>query len=88
MYKLTVKIGGMACPMCEAHVNDAVRRAFPVKKVTSSHAKGEAVILSDLPIDEPSLRAAIDATGYKALSVTSEPYTKKPLFPLSRGANR
>ena len=35
MIKTTVKISGMACAMCEAHINDAVRGAFPVKKVTS-----------------------------------------------------
>ena len=31
MQKITVKIDGMICGMCEAHVNDAVRKAFPVK---------------------------------------------------------
>lgn len=38
--KIVVKVDGMQCGMCEAHVNEAVRAAFPVKKVTSSHAKG------------------------------------------------
>ena len=32
MNKITVKIDGMMCGMCESHVNDAIRRAFPVKK--------------------------------------------------------
>ena len=49
MYQTTLKIDGMACSMCESHVNDAVRKAFPVKKVTSSHSKGETVILSEQP---------------------------------------
>ena len=80
MNKITVKIDGMMCGMCESHVNDAIRRAFPVKKVTSSHAKGEAVILTDDSIDEAPLRAAIDATGYKVLSVESGPYEKKGFF--------
>lgn len=39
MYKITLDVDGMACGMCEAHVNDAVRKAFQVKKVTSSHSK-------------------------------------------------
>ena len=39
MYKITLDVDGMACGMCEAHVNDAVRKAFQVKKVTSSHMK-------------------------------------------------
>ena len=47
MVKITLEVEGMACGMCEAHVNDAIRKAFPVKKVTSSHTKGETVILAD-----------------------------------------
>ena len=43
MIQTTVQVSGMVCSMCEAHVNDAVRSALNVKKVTSSHAKGETV---------------------------------------------
>ena len=46
MLKITLGVDGMMCGMCESHVNDAVRKAFPVKKVTSSHGKGQTVILS------------------------------------------
>ena len=80
MQKITVKIEGMMCGMCESHVNDAIRRAFPVRKVTSSHARGEAVILAESEIDEGALRAAIDRTGYRVLSVQCEPYEKRGLF--------
>ena len=44
MIKTTVKVDGMMCGMCEAHINDAIRRNFNVKKVKSSHSKGETVI--------------------------------------------
>lgn len=80
MLKITMKVDGMMCGMCESHVNDAIRRAFPVKKVTSSHSKGETVILTEKDIDEAALRAAIDATGYEVKAVTKEPYEKKGLF--------
>ena len=80
MIKTVVKVEGMACSMCEAHVNDAVRGAFPVDKVTSSHSKGETVILSREPLDETALRTVIDGTGYKAGSVTAAPYEKKGFF--------
>jgi len=80
MLKITMKVDGMMCGMCESHINDAVRRAFPVKKVMSSHSKGETVILSDGDIDESALRAAIDATGYKVESLAKENYEKKGLF--------
>lgn len=39
MVKITVGIEGMACGMCETHLGEAVRNAFQVKKVTSSHTK-------------------------------------------------
>ena len=80
MNKITLKIDGMMCGMCESHINDAVRQKFRVKKVTSSHAKGETVILTEDDIGEQPLRAVIEATGYKVLSVKSEPYEKKGLF--------
>lgn len=80
MYQTTVGVDGMMCGMCEAHVNDAVRKAFPVKKVSSSHTKGETVILSEQPLDETALRAAIGETGYDVLSVSSKPHEKHGLF--------
>ncbi len=54
--KIVVKVDGMQCGMCEAHVNEAVRNAFPVKKVTSSHAK-ETVILTEQDIDDAKLKS-------------------------------
>lgn len=80
MTKYTVKVDGMQCGMCEAHVNDAVRKAFPIKKVTSSHAKKQTVILSEKPISEQTLKKVINDTGYTVLSVKSESYEKKGLF--------
>ena len=84
MLKITVQVDGMMCGMCEAHVNDAVRKAFPVKKVTSSHNKGQTVILAENHIDEDALRAVINATGYEVKSVSTEPYVKKGLFGFGR----
>ncbi len=80
MMKITLKIDGMMCGMCESHVNDAVRKAFPVKKVTSSHSKGETVILTETDISEEQLRTAIEPTGYRVLAVSKEKYEKKGLF--------
>ena len=80
MIQTTVKVSGMACSMCEAHINDAVRNAFPVDKVSSSHAKGKTVILSKEPLDEKALRAAIEGTGYQVGEICREPYEKKGLF--------
>ena len=80
MVKITVGVEGMACGMCEAHINEAVRNAFPVKKVTSSHAKKQTVIIAEQEIAEQELKNAIAKAGYDAVSVSSEPYEKKGLF--------
>ena len=77
MTKTTVQVSGMMCGMCEAHVNDAVRAAFPVKKVTSSRKTGETVILSDEPIDIEKLRRVINATGYIMHSAREEKTEEK-----------
>ncbi len=80
MIQTTVEVGGMACSMCEAHINDAIRKEFPVEKVSSSHTKGRTVILSKEPLDEKALRNAIEATGYRVGEIHCEPYEKKGLF--------
>ncbi len=80
MIQTTVRISGMACSMCEAHINDTIRRTFSVEKMSSSHTKGETVILSHEPLNEVALRAAIAATGYTAGEIRAAPYEKKGLF--------
>lgn len=85
MIKITVNIDGMACGMCETNINDAVRNAFLVKKVTSSHTKKETVILTEREIPEPELRKVIAKAGYDVISVSREPYEKKGLFGALRG---
>ena len=84
MIETKVKVDGMMCGMCEAHVNDAVRRALPVKKVSSSHTKGETVILSEEALDEQALRDAINATGYEVKAVSSALCLKKGCLGLFR----
>lgn len=80
MIKTVVKIDGMACGMCEAHINDVVRKNFEVKKVNSSHGKGVTEIISEEAINEAILRNVIGATGYQVIAVSAEPYKKKGLF--------
>lgn len=85
MVRITVGIEGMACGMCEAHINEAVRNAFRVKKVTSSHTKKQTVILAEQDISEQELKSVIAKAGYDVVSVNSEPYEKKGLFSAFRG---
>jgi copper chaperone CopZ len=81
MKKVTVKIDGMMCGMCEAHICDTIRRAFPnAKKVSASRKSGEAEFLSESDINEETLKKAISDTGYVFVSVSSEDYKKRGLF--------
>ena len=80
MWKYTIEVSGMMCAMCESHVNDAVRKALPVKKVTSSRSKSETTVIAETELDEAALRAAISATGYDVGEIRKEPWEKKGLF--------
>ena len=69
MIETKLKIEGMACGMCESHINDAIRNGFTVKKVKSSHKKGETVIKSEEPLDREKLKKIIADTGYTLVSI-------------------
>lgn len=80
MIQISVKIDGMMCGMCEAHINDEIRKNFQVKKVSSSHTKGETIILAEKDITDDELRAAITKTGYQMISANHTVYEKKSLW--------
>ena len=81
MFKTTLKIDGMMCGMCEAHIADVIRKKLPdAKKVSASLSKGIATFLSEEAPAEEELKNAIAETGYTCLSVNSEVYVKKGLF--------
>lgn len=81
MIKTVLKIEGMMCGMCESHINDSIRNNFSVKKVTSSHSKGETVILSETKIDSERLKKVILETGYDLINISEgEVEKKKGLF--------
>ena len=77
MIKTVVSVEGMMCGMCEAHMNEAIRAEFKVKRVESSHKKNETVIISEEAIDEVKLVELIKKTGYTSGKISSEPYKKR-----------
>lgn len=80
MLEIKIKVDGMMCGMCESHINDAVRIAFAVKKVTSSHSKGETVILTEEDIEEENIKKVINDTGYTVTGIEKSQYEKKSFF--------
>ena len=72
MIKTVVGIEGMMCGMCEAHVNDAIRRGLNVKKVSAKHKKNEAEIISEEAISPEEIKKVLAPTGYTVTSINSE----------------
>lgn len=77
MVKITIDVEGMACGMCEAHVNDALRKTFKVRKVESSFRKKRTQIIAEESIIPENIKSVIEQTGYKVGNVKSETYEKK-----------
>lgn len=80
MTKTTLKIDGMMCGMCEAHMNDLIREHYNVKKVSSSASRGETVIISEEALDLSGLGEQVNGIGYDLMDVKCEPYEKKKKF--------
>ena len=72
MITTTLGIEGMACSMCEAHINDAIRKNFAVKRVKSNRRKKNCVIVSQGPLDEGALKKVINDLGYSMVSYESK----------------
>lgn len=81
MIETTIRIEGMMCGMCEAHINDALRKIPGVSKASSSHGKGVSKIVSKEEISQDVIKHAIEEAGYTFLSASSAP-AKKRLFGL------
>ena len=64
MIKVYLNVEGMMCSMCEAHVNDAVRKTVKVKKVKSNHKKNLTIIVMEEEKDIDNILNAIKALGY------------------------
>ena len=72
MTTITVNVTGMMCGHCEAHVNKAVKEAFGVEDVVSSHEKGTTVIQAPQKLDEDKIREVIKEAGYEVTGITQE----------------
>lgn len=79
MYKIILYIDGMKCGMCEAHVNDLIRKKINVKKITSNHKKGQTTIICDKFISNELLVSALDGSGYK-INKLERTEAKKTIF--------
>ena len=70
--KITMKIDGMMCGMCESHVNDAIRSNLNVRKLKTSHSTGLSEFLTNDVVSDESLKKIIEKTGYRVLDIKRE----------------
>ena len=65
--EVTIKIEGMMCPHCEAHVKKALEGVSGVTEATASHKDGVAVVKLENGVDLAVLKAVIENAGYKVV---------------------
>lgn len=65
----TMKITGMMCPHCEAAVKKALEAVEGVSEAKVSHADGTAVVTLAAPVDDATLRAAVEAKDYTVTDI-------------------
>ena len=65
----TIKIEGMMCPHCEAHVKKALEALDGVENVVPSHTEKKATLTLTSPVSDETLKATVEAQGYKVLGI-------------------
>ncbi|MBR2381038.1 MAG: heavy metal translocating P-type ATPase [Clostridia bacterium] len=65
----TIKIEGMMCPHCEAHVKKALEALAGVENVVPSHVEKKATLTLTSPVSDETLKATVEAQGYKVLGI-------------------
>lgn len=63
----TLKVEGMMCGHCEAHVKSALEAIDGVTEAKVSHESGTAVVTLSKEVADDALKAAVKAEGYKVL---------------------
>ena len=65
----TMKIEGMMCPHCEARVKKTLEALEGVAAAEVSHVAGTAVVTLAAPVEDASLKSAVEAQGYEVLGI-------------------
>ena len=61
----TVRVGGMMCEHCEAHVKAALEKLPQVEEATCSYREGTAVLILNAPVPDEDLKAAVESEDYE-----------------------
>ena len=64
----TLKVEGMMCPHCEAHVKQALEAIPQVDTAVASHTAKTVKVTLNAPVDDAVLAKAIEDAGYKVMA--------------------
>jgi len=62
-----IKVEGMMCPHCEAHVKKALEALEGVATAVASHIDGTVTVTLAAPVEDALLCATIEGQGYKVV---------------------
>ena len=60
----TLKVEGMMCGHCEAHVKQALEALPQVTEATADHVSGTVVVKLNADVSDAELAKAVEAAGY------------------------
>lgn len=63
----TIKVEGMMCGHCEAHVKEALEKIKGVEEATADHETGKVVLKLSKEIDDKKIADAVKKAGYKVV---------------------
>ncbi|MEU3335045.1 heavy-metal-associated domain-containing protein [Streptomyces sp. NPDC002144] len=59
------KVSGMSCGHCEGSVSSEISELPGVTSVKAVAPAGEVTVVSEAPLDEAAVRAAVDEAGFE-----------------------
>ncbi|MGW3100327.1 heavy-metal-associated domain-containing protein [Streptomyces sp. NPDC001102] len=59
------KVSGMSCGHCEGSVSSEISEIAGVTSVKAVASSGEVTVVSEAPLDEAAVRAAVDEAGFE-----------------------
>ena len=68
---MQIKVNGMMCAHCEAHVKKALEAIDGIESAVASHEQNLVTITNTKEIDEEQLKAAVEEAGYEYVGYAS-----------------
>ncbi|MEV6111179.1 heavy-metal-associated domain-containing protein [Streptomyces sp. NPDC052109] len=59
------KVTGMSCGHCEGSVSGEISQIPGVSSVKAVASTGEVTVVSEVPLDDEAVRAAVDEAGFE-----------------------